>query len=74
MAMGWGSTLMQNETSFLILDGAYVYRLCWTGLRKVNADNSRMIAIAVTLLTLAYPGIWFPPRRRNKKQASRSMQ
>ena len=25
MAMGWGSTLMQNETSFLILDGAYVY-------------------------------------------------
>ena len=22
--MGWGSTLMQNETSFLILDGAYV--------------------------------------------------
>jgi hypothetical protein len=74
MAMGWGSTLMQNETSFLILDGAYVYRSCWAGLRKVNVDNSRMIAIAVTLLTLAYPGIWFPPMRRNKKQASRSMQ
>jgi hypothetical protein len=32
-----------------------------------NADIDRMIAIAATLLTLAYPGIWFPPMRRNKK-------
>jgi hypothetical protein len=29
MAMGWGSTLMQNETSFLVLDGAYVYWSSW---------------------------------------------
>jgi hypothetical protein len=25
MAMGWGSSLMQNETLFLILDGAMIF-------------------------------------------------
>jgi hypothetical protein len=28
--MGWGSTLMQNETTFLILDGAMILIAVWT--------------------------------------------
>ncbi|KAH7173351.1 RTA1 like protein-domain-containing protein [Fusarium flagelliforme] len=30
MQMGWGSTLMQNETTFLILDGAMILIAVWT--------------------------------------------
>ena len=60
---------MQNETSFLILDGAYVHLICSVIYEDHVADTPRMIAIAVSLLTLAYPGLWFPPMRRNKKHA-----
>jgi hypothetical protein len=28
--MGWGSTLMQNETTFLILDGTMILIAVWT--------------------------------------------
>lgn len=28
--MGWGSTLMQNETTFLILDGTMILISVWT--------------------------------------------
>lgn len=30
MQMGWGSSLMQNETTFLILDGAMILIAVWT--------------------------------------------
>jgi hypothetical protein len=30
MQMGWGSTLMQNETTFLILDGTMILISVWT--------------------------------------------
>lgn len=63
--MGWGSTLMQNETSFLKLNGAYVPPALTSN--EHIADPHRMTAIAVSLLTMAYPGLWFPPMRRNKK-------
>jgi len=41
---------------------------------NLETDMRRMIAIAVSLLTIAYPGLWFPPMRRNKKQASPATQ
>lgn len=30
MQMGWGSSLMQNETTFLILDGTMILISVWT--------------------------------------------
>lgn len=60
---------MHNETSSLILDGAYIPLTPTCLADNPEIDMHRMIAIAVSLLTIAYPGTWFPPMRRNKKQA-----
>lgn len=69
MAGGWKNPLMRDEVGFMILDGAYVqwFPSSSNALFYLTIFD-RMIAIASILMTVAFPGAYFPAIKGNSKK------